>query len=216
MPLIPEFGIGLWNGWILSAIFIVVNYLMMFITPKENTKEVMDQVKQAKGKDKLVVVFSYVPYIGIMFYSIFVSLKFGTVWFYVGLTMFTLGMIVLTVAEVQLFFRKPGQLFDKGLYRSSRNPQYVMVYITWTGIGVATMSWVILAFVILAMIVFHFIIRGEEHICLEKYDKSYEDYLKKVPRYFCFFKKEEKMNNETVDYGNWVPKKMFWILLGIV
>jgi ubiquinone/menaquinone biosynthesis C-methylase UbiE len=24
------------------------------------------------------------------------------------------------------------------------------------------------------------------------------------------------MNNETVDYGNWVPKKMLWILLGIV
>ena len=23
------------------------------------------------------------------------------------------------------------------------------------------------------------------------------------------------MNNETVDYGNWVPKKMLWILLGI-
>jgi protein-S-isoprenylcysteine O-methyltransferase Ste14 len=32
----------------------------------------------------------------------------------------------------------------------------------------------------------------EENICLEKYSNSYKDYMKKVPRYFLFFKKGEK------------------------
>ncbi|MCK4732097.1 MAG: class I SAM-dependent methyltransferase, partial [Methanophagales archaeon] len=27
---------------------------------------------------------------------------------------------------------------------------------------------------------------------------------------------QEKMNDKSIDYGNWVPKKMLWILLGIV
>ena len=40
MTLIPEFEIGLWNGWILSAIFIIHNFIMIFIMPKEGEKEV--------------------------------------------------------------------------------------------------------------------------------------------------------------------------------
>jgi|GEM_PF-6421638 len=54
MSFIPEFGIGLWNGWILSVIFMAHNFLLMFIAPKENMKEMMDQVKQAKGKGQLL------------------------------------------------------------------------------------------------------------------------------------------------------------------
>lgn len=52
MNLIPEFEIGLWNGWILSVIFLVANYLVMFIAPKDNVKEMMDQVKHANNKNK--------------------------------------------------------------------------------------------------------------------------------------------------------------------
>ena len=36
MSLIPKFQIGLWNGWILSAIFLIANYLIMFIAPIDN------------------------------------------------------------------------------------------------------------------------------------------------------------------------------------
>lgn len=48
MSLIPEFQIGLWNVWIFSAIFLVANYSIMFIAPKENVKEMMNEAKQAK------------------------------------------------------------------------------------------------------------------------------------------------------------------------
>jgi hypothetical protein len=50
MSLIPEFKIGLWNGWIFSVIFILYNFLIMFITPKKNMKEMMDQMKQARSE----------------------------------------------------------------------------------------------------------------------------------------------------------------------
>ena len=183
MELIPEFKIGLWNGWILSAIFLVHNFIMMFIPPKENTKEMMDQMKKASGKDRLFMYLSQTVYYVIMICAIFMPLKLLTPWFFVGLTIFVLGFILLIVVEVHFFFRKPGQLMTKGFYRISRNPQYVMCYITWTGIGVAVASWVILVLVVLSMIVQHFMILGEEHVCLEKYGDFYHQHMNRTTRY---------------------------------
>ena len=187
MPLTPAFEIGLWNAWILSAIFLTANYLIMFISPRENTKEMMDQVKQAQGKDKPLTYITWIPYLSIMIYSIFVPLKLATLWFYFGLALFTSGMIALIVAAVQLFFRKQGQLMTEGFYRFSRNPIYVSCYIAWTGIAVATASWVILVLVVLSVIVQHFLILGEERICMEKYGASYREYMNTVPRYLLVF-----------------------------
>ena len=186
MSLVPEFKIGLWNGWIFSAIFLVANYSIMFIAPKENVKEMMDQAKQAKGKDKLINLLSMIMYIVIMIFSIFLPLKLNSLWFYIGLVLFVLGMS-FTIPEVQLFFRKPGQPLTKGFYLISRHPIYVMVDICWIGIGIATASWVLLALIVLYMIVLHFLMIAEEHICLEKYGDYYREYMDKVPRYFLFF-----------------------------
>ena len=187
MTLTPAFEIGLWNGWILAAIFLTANYLIMFISPRENTNEMMDQVKQAQGKDKPLAYLSFIPYLSIMFCSIFVPLKLGTLWFYFGLALFVSGLIAGVVAEVQLLFRKPGQLMTNGFYRISRNPIYVSYYIAWIGVGVATASWVILTLAVLSVIVQHFLIMGEERICLEKYGESYREYMNGVPRYVLFF-----------------------------
>lgn len=103
MSLIPEFEIGLWNGWILAAIFLVANYFIMFIAPKDNIREMMDQVKYAKKKDKLINLFSMILYIGVMFCSIFVPLKIGSIWFYVGLALFVLGMVCFIPRDTALF-----------------------------------------------------------------------------------------------------------------
>jgi protein-S-isoprenylcysteine O-methyltransferase Ste14 len=187
MSLIPEFKIGLWNGWILSAIFLVANYTMMFIAPKENVKEMMDQVKQAKGKDRIVGILSFVPYYGLMLYAIFVSLKLDTPWVYIGLAMFVLGMIGEGISGVQLFFRKPSQPMFKGFYSISRNPIYVFYDIVCIGIGLATASWLILALTVFSMLLNHYIVLAEERICLERYGDAYHEYMDKVPRYILFF-----------------------------
>lgn len=186
MPLIPEFQIGLWNGWWFSTIFLTINYLLVYIMPKENRKEMMEQVRQSKGKDKLLNYISFIPYLGIMLYAILIPLKLGTSWFYIGAVIFVSGMIALIVATAQLFFREPGRLMTRGFYQTSRNPQYVMYNITWIGIGVATMSLVILMLVLLSIIVQHFIMLCEVRIRLENYDVNYCEYMKRTPRYFLF------------------------------
>ena len=192
MSLIPDFQIGLWNGWILSAIFLVHHFLMKFIIPKENKNEMMDQVKQTKGKIRGIIYGSLILYYGIMICATFMPLQLRTLWFYTGLAIFTPGMILLIVVEVQLHFRKPGTLMTTGFYSISRNPQYVMMYITWIGIGVVTASWVILMLVFVSMIVQHFMVLGEEQICLEKYGDTYREYMNRTPRYLGVPKKDAK------------------------
>ena len=188
MSLIPELKIGLLNGWILSTIVMTVNYLLLFvIAPKENVKEMLDQVKQLKGKHKLLNSLAYIPQYLIYIYSIFLALKLDASWFYVGLALFVSGMICEIIAVVQLFFRKPGQLMTKGFYRFSRNPLYVAWFIICIGIGTATASWVIIVFAVFSMIVNHFIVLAEESICLKKYGDAYREYMKRVPRYILFF-----------------------------
>ena len=184
MSLIPEFQIGLWNGWILSAIFMVSNYLLLF-APKarQNFKEMMDQVKRLKGENKRLNTLAYIPQYGIYFYSIFISLKIHTSYFYIGLALFIIGMTYELIAVVQLFFRKPGYLMTKGLYRFSRNPQYVGWSIVCIGIGIATASWVILALAVFSTIVNHFIVQVEERVCLEKHGDFYQQYMNRTPRY---------------------------------
>ena len=151
-----------------------------------------DQVKQTKGKDRSTIYLSLIVYYGIMICAIFMPLQLWTLWFYIGLAIFAIGMILLIVVEVQLHFRRPGQLMTKGFYRISRNPQYVMMYITWIGIGVVTASWVILMLVFVSMIVQHFMILGEERICFEKYGDTYREYMNRTPRYLGMPKKDVK------------------------
>ena len=182
MSLVPDFKIGLWNGWILAVIFLAANYLIMFIAPKKNVKEMMDQAKQAKGKDKLMHFLSMILYMGIMIFSIFLPLKLNSLWFYIGLALFILGMSFI-IPEAQLFFRKPGQIMNKGFYRISRHPIYVMVDIAWIGMAVATASWPLLILVAIYMIVLHFVMLAEERVCLEKYGDSYREYMNKTPGY---------------------------------
>ena len=185
MDFVPELKIGLWNGWILSVVFLIANYSIMFSAPKENVKEMMNEVKNLKGKDKLINFFSMIMYLGVVVCSIFMPLKLKTAWFYTGLALFVFGM-GFTIPEIQLFYRKPGQITSRGLFRISRNPIYVLVDIAYIGIGIATASWVFLVLVVFYMISIHLVIVAEERICLEKYGDSYREYMEKTPRYFLF------------------------------
>ena len=182
MTLTPEFEVGLWNGWILAAILLVANYSIMFAAPRENVKEMMDQVKHAEAKDKILNLLSMISYAAIMVCTVFLPLKPGGFWLYTGLFLFVLGM-GSTIPEAQLFFREKGQLVTRGLYRVSRHPIYLMADIAWIGIAVATASWLLFALIASNLIVVHHVMLAEERICLEKYGDSYREYMKRTPMY---------------------------------
>jgi len=71
----------------------------------------------------------------------------------------------------------------KGLYRYSRNPQYLTEFLMFIGVGIASASWIFLLFSIVYSIFMLSFASSEEHFCLEKYGDAYREYMNKTPRY---------------------------------
>jgi len=96
----------------------------------------------------------------------------------------TIGFLIALFNFKKSPFNEP---ITNGLYKISRNPQLVMMYIVSLGNCLAIGSWTALILFILSIIAGHFRILGEEKRLTEQYGESYLKYKKKVPRYFIFF-----------------------------
>ncbi len=87
MSWIPEFELGIWNAWIFMIWLIVLPFLSTFIIKEKKVLErlsVSVPMKFEKTSNILSMVVLIVGFI----YSIFLPLKFNTIWFYIGLLIF--------------------------------------------------------------------------------------------------------------------------------
>lgn len=80
MNLIPEFKLGLLNGWFFPAAYFIINHLIMTIIPKEVRKRLRKHPETTK-KEKIILRIQCILFFGAIIYTIFVSLKLGTFWF---------------------------------------------------------------------------------------------------------------------------------------
>lgn len=118
---------------------------------------------------------------------IFSSLKVGSIEFIIGTFIIIIGTIGFLIALANFKNAPLNKPITKGLYKISRNPQLVMIYIVSLGNCLAIGSWTALIIVSLSIITGHFRILGEEKRLTEQYGESYVKYKEKVPRYFIFF-----------------------------
>ena len=89
------------------------------------------------------------------------------------------------------------QPVTRGLYRISRHPQVLMLFIMSIGICITIGSWLVLFIVIISSLFLHSRDLAEEEACLERYGDSYRNYMKLVPRYFLI-KTHMKAEGENV------------------
>ena len=75
-------------------------------------------------------------------------------------------------------------LKTKGIYKISRNPMYLGFDLLTIASMIGNFSWMIGLLGIYSMIVYHFIIKGEELFLLERFGHQYNTYMSKVNRYF--------------------------------
>ena len=80
-------------------------------------------------------------------YSVFLPLKLWTIWFYTGLSVFLLGLIVPTITLVNIASTPKGKPFTKGVYRYSRNALSLGMLFAFLGIG-----WVLTMLTLLNLI----------------------------------------------------------------
>ena len=183
MQLIPVFKIGIWNAWIFAACFFLLPYPIMVIFKKAFKKLGNPaDMKPNKREKVLGYVANIITYIAIL-YSIFLPFKLGTVWFYIGLAIFLLAVVVLVAAVINFFTTPIDGAVTKGIYGYSRHPLYLSNLLALIGIAIAAASWIILLAAIIFLISANIVAISEERYCKEKYGDIYKEYLNRTPRW---------------------------------
>lgn len=135
------------------------------------------------GKEKTAYWFYQISNILIFVYLCFLKITADPYWLYVGLVIYSLGVILCLVSISN--FAKPAEngINLKGLYQFSRNPIYVAYFIYFLGCVLLTQSLILLAILFVFQISAHFIILSEERWCIKKFGEDYINYMKRVRRY---------------------------------
>jgi len=180
MLLMPVFEIGVWNAWI----FMLYHFLpmpLLMITHKGLVQQMARPYNKTERKLHPVL---WIVWLFIVIYSIFLPLRLGTIWFYLGFPIAMAGLVTYSVVIVS-FATTPLDIkpVTKGLHRYSRHPMYITQLVMFTGVGIASASWVFLLFSIGYTILSFVAAIPEEQRCLEKYGKIYREYMNRTPRW---------------------------------
>jgi len=191
MSLIPAFELGLWNAWILTVYFILIGMVPMFFISKERAQK-MGWPPYNKTEKILALITHAVIMPGTAIYSIFLPLKLGTAWLYVGLLVCFLGGVMALTANINITATPLGEPFTKGIYRISRHPLYLAGFLVYLGIGIACASWLYLLFAFAWIVLWHIVLPTEERDLIDQYGDAYREYLNRTPRWIGIPKSRNK------------------------
>ena len=186
MDWFPRLEWGLLNGWIFLIFYLIVFIITMRSCPSEVRKRLYDRSLWDK-KTKIITaigkIFSFINMIMIFMSAIVL----GSIEFIIGTILFLVGLTLLIVAIINYRDAPLDEPITNGLYKISRNPQMVGIYIMFGGMTLVIGSWINLIFLGISIITSHFSILGEENSLEQQYGESYLQFKKKIPRYFIFF-----------------------------
>ncbi|MEN6571453.1 MAG: methyltransferase [Anaerolineaceae bacterium] len=185
MEFFPCLQIGLWNAWILMVIFPLQPLIMSGIEKAAGTGPILKRMGEHPSNPReryLNLVYTVTEGLLIL-YSIFLPLRIGTFWFFTGMGLYLIGLILLLWVGFSVAKTPEGQPFTTGVYRISRHPGYLSQGIIFLGVSVASASWVFLIFTVILWVISAFFASGEEKACLEKYGEVYSQFLKRTPRW---------------------------------
>ena len=179
-------SIGWLNGWIFQVIFFILFGFFLLTC----SKDVISRLYDEEGWNKMQRTFTKIAKIlGLIALIIFIftPLNIGSIDFIVGIILVITGIIGFLLALNTFKNSILNKPITTGLYKISRNPQLVMMYVTTLGNCLVIGSWTALIIFSLSIIAGHYRILGEEKRLTEQYGDSYLEYKRKVPRYFIFF-----------------------------
>ena len=180
MSIIPTFELGLWNAWV----FMVPSLLVMLLWLRVMTKKRAPGADMRMSKSKLsFCLVSKFIYFAAVIYSVFMPLKLGAVWFYVGLPITLTGLVGSLMVVVNWASTQAGEPVTRGIYRWSRHPGYVTEVLLLSGVSIISASWVFLLFPIMVGVGAVYFIEMEEAQCIGHYGNAYREYMDRTPRW---------------------------------
>jgi protein-S-isoprenylcysteine O-methyltransferase Ste14 len=185
MTMIPAFEIGVWNAWIFMIPFLLVNLLFFILMARKGAPGGPSRVPCKSRATLLVATSSKIIYLPAVIYSIFLPLRFGEVWFYIGLPFTLAGLIGSVIIMVDWALTPAGKPVTRGLYRYSRHPIYVTGVVMLLGVSIISASWIFLLFTIIfgVGVTRPYFINIEEAQCLGHYGEAYNRYIAGTPRW---------------------------------
>jgi len=185
MSLIPAFEIGIWNAWILMLYFPLHPLMMIALDKLVGVGDINKKMGDVpfNRSEKKIFNSMMVLLILVFIYSVFLPLKLGTLWLYIGLPIYIIGLIVLIVAMINIVTTPSGKPFTTVAYRFSRHPMMFWGHVMHLGVSIATASWVFLLLSIIVAVLYYYIVIAEERGCLEYYGDSYREYMNRTSRW---------------------------------
>ena len=185
MELIPTLKIGWLNGWILLCLVYSIFGILLLVFPKDVVVRLYDYDRSSWSKaQKVIYIIGKLLAFVCLVLIIFTPLKIGANVFIPAIILFTLGLAGFIIALFNFKNTPLDQPVTRGLYRISRHPQVLMLFIMSIGICITIGSGLVLFIVIISSLFLHSRDLAEEKACLERYGDSYREYMKRVPRYF--------------------------------
>ena len=183
MSLIPAFEIGIWNAWIFMSVFILQMLAVMLRGKKVWARSSLPSDFKRSKREKITPIIGNSVWLLATIYSIFLPLQLGTLWFYIGLPVFLIGVIILGVSTANFAAAPAEKPATRGAYSFSRHPGYLSMLIIYIGTGIASASWVFILLGIANILWIRTEAIAEERYCLTRYNKDYRDYMKRTPRW---------------------------------
>ena len=185
-----ELSIGWGYAWWFPAVYVLITIVIMIIHGIDFTKRYL-RLPGARFKGKIPTLISSTVFSrGIMAYAIFLPFQIDTAWFWVGVSIFCICIILSAIAMANFALTPQNQPVVKGLYRIARHPVQIMAIIMSIGIGIATLSWIIIVASLLLAVMSYPTFLAQERSCLEMYGDAYRDYMNRTPRWIGIPKSE--------------------------
>jgi protein-S-isoprenylcysteine O-methyltransferase Ste14 len=188
MSFLPAFEIGVWNTWIF-----MVAWLFFHVVPLDwpiFRYDIKAMYKKSTASppysktEKTIINFGMVLWVILLIYSIFLPLPLGTPLLYAGIALFVAGLILVEIAGIPWAKAAIDEPVTKGLYRYSRHPIYIGVFMQNIGIGIASASGLFLLLTVVQQVALSALLApAEERFCCEKYGAAYREYMNRTPRW---------------------------------
>lgn len=183
MNLIPEFAISWMNGFWFSLLFIITNLIIIKVFPKHYKKRVLAMPKFDNPLTQAIGIFNFILFQGLIIISIFIPVKYKSVFFIPGIVLFFIGYVFYIISLIDYATTNPDKPVVKGIYMYSRNPQQIMTIIMWLGIGLTMSNFLVLIICLIQVITVYPTFIAQEKYCIEKYGDAYCEYMNRTPRY---------------------------------
>ena len=187
MALVPAFEIGVWNAWIFMAAWMFFHVVPIswpiFRYDYKSLYKKSTASPSYNKTEKIIDKFSSAIWVILFIYSIFLPLPLGTPLLYAGIALFVAGLIICEIAFVPWTTTSVADPITRGIYRYSRHPIWVGVYVQYIGIGIASASGLFLLLTIVLIILAIKLVPAEERLCCEKYGEDYREYMNRTPRW---------------------------------